>query len=69
MVDRNKRHMQISSKCGKLTRNRESVLEEEIGTLTAIIQHKQSSNSRSCVHDNDVHIPENSDTVSKNNYS
>ena len=69
MVDRNKHHMQFLSECGKLARNRESVIKEEIKTLTAIIQHKQSSNSRSCVHDNDVNIPENSDIVSKNNYN
>ena len=45
------------------------VLLQEMCTLAAIIQHKQSSNSRSCVHDNDVNISENSDTVSKINYN
>ena len=42
MVDKNIKHIEYLSECGKLTNNRESVLLEDIQNLSSVIQQKQS---------------------------
>ena len=45
MVDKNRKHINFLSECGKLTTNRESVLLEDIQNLQSIIQQKKSVES------------------------
>ena len=45
MVHQNNKHMEFLSECGQLSKNRESVLLEDINNLSSIIQQKQSLES------------------------
>ena len=64
MVDQNHRHMDFLSQCGKLSKNRECVISEDINNLASIIQRKQSVESCNDVSEKHITLNDSSQSVS-----
>ena len=69
MVDQNHRHMDFLSQCGKLSKNRECVISEDIKILTSIIQQKQFVESCNDVSEKHSILNDSSQSVSPKIYN